>query len=64
MKVRLPLFLYAGTLFYPAFGNNERRVEWLEKLTEAGCPVPTLIHPTAYVSPKATIDKGTVIMLG
>ena len=57
-------FLDAGTLFYPAFGNNERRVEWLEKLTEAGCPGPTLIPPTAYVSPKATIEAGTVILPG
>ena len=57
-------FLDTETLFYPAFGNNERRGEWLEKLAEAGCPVPTLIHPTAYVSPKATIGAGTVILPG
>ena len=52
------------TLFYPAFGNNERRVEWLGKLAEAGCQMPTIIHPTAYISPKATIDTGTVILPG
>lgn len=39
-------------------------MEWLEKLAVVGCPVPTLIHPTAYVSPKATIDTGTVILPG
>lgn len=57
-------FMDTGTLFYPAFGSNERRLEWLDKLAEAGCPVPTLIHPTAYVSPKATIEAGTVILPG
>ena len=57
-------FMDTETLFYPAFGNNERRAEWLEKLAEAGCPVPMLIHPAAYVSPKATIEVGTVILPG
>lgn len=57
-------FMDTETLFYPAFGNNERRAEWLEKLAEAGCPVPMLIHPAAYVSPKVTIEAGTVILPG
>lgn len=57
-------FMDADVLFYPAFGNNERRVEWFGKLAEAGCKAPTLIHPTAYVSAKAIIETGTVILPG
>ena len=34
------------TAFYPAFGNNEGRLTWLYRLREAGCAVPTIIHPT------------------
>lgn len=50
--------------FYPAFGNNEGRMAWLEKLTEAGCNIPTIIHPTAYVSPKTKVLPGTAILPG
>ena len=57
-------FMDAEVLFYPAFGNNERRVEWLVMLAKSGCPVATLTHPTAYVSPKATIGTGTIILPG
>ncbi len=52
------------TCFYPAFGNNESRMAWLEKLMEAGCNIPTIIHPTAYVSPRAKVLHGTVILPG
>lgn len=50
--------------FYPAFGDNESRVTWLEKLTEAGCNIPTIIHPIAHVSPKAKVLPGTAILPG
>jgi len=53
-----------NTCFYPAFGNNEVRVAWLENLTEAGCDIPTIIHPTAYVTPKAEVLRGTAILPG
>lgn len=43
------------TTFYPALGNNESRLAWLHRLQEAGCAVPTIIHPTAYVSPTAQV---------
>lgn len=52
------------TSFYPAFGNNDSRVAWLEKLTKAGCNIPTIIHPTAYVSLKAKVFPGTAILPG
>lgn len=50
------------TYFIPAFGNNEFRLEWIEKLEKNGAKLATLIHPSAYVSPTATIQKGTVIL--
>lgn len=50
------------TEFIPAFGNNEFRLSWCDRITQAGGKLATLIHPTAYVSPKATINPGTVIL--
>ena len=52
----------AQTAFYPAFGNNEGRLKWLYRLQEAGCAVPTIIHPTTYVSPTAQVESGVVIL--
>ena len=50
------------TAFYPAFGNNECRLKWLYHLREAGCVIPAIIHPTAYVSPTAQVEPGAVIL--
>lgn len=50
------------TEFIPAFGNNEFRLSWCDRITQAGGQLVTLIHPTAYVSPTATIAPGTVIL--
>ena len=50
------------TAFYPAFGNNEGRLKWLYRLREAGYVIPTIIHPTAYVSSTAQIGPGAVIL--
>lgn len=61
-----PVSSYAQyvTKFDAAFvgiGNNAVRCELLEKLSAAGFEIPVLIHPTAYVSPTATVGAGTVI---
>lgn len=51
-----------NTIFYPAFGNNEGRVSWLKRLTENGCKVATVVHPTAYVSPTVRMAEGNVVL--
>ena len=52
------------TEFMPAFGNNVLRLQWMERIEEAGGKLATLIHPTAYVSPKAHVSDGCVILPG
>ena len=37
-------------------------MEWINRIEESGGQLATLIHSTAYVSPTATIDLGTVIL--
>ncbi|OUQ79816.1 hypothetical protein [Flavonifractor sp. An100] len=55
-------FADGNTEMYPAFGNNELRLSWLDKLEQAHIPVMTLVHPTAYVSPTAKVEPGTIIL--
>lgn len=50
------------TEMYPAFGNNEARLKWIEIFKSDGIMIPTFIHGTAYVSPKAVIECGTVVL--
>lgn len=55
-------FKEGETEMYPAFGNNQRRIEWENKLSDAGVPLAKIIHPLAYVSPESEIANGCVIM--
>ena len=55
-------YMDGQTEFYPAFGNNEARLSWLDQLMDAGCSLATLVHPTAYVSPKAKLHPGTAVL--
>ena len=55
-------FCDSNTAFYPAFGNNQVRLNWINRLKETGCCLATIIHPAAYVSPTAKIMPGTVIL--
>ena len=55
-------FKSADTEMYPAFGNNQGRVDWENKIEEAEIKLAKIIHPLAYVSPKADIADGCVIM--
>ena len=56
------LYIDDDAEFIPAFGNNEFRLQWIKRIEEAGGILATLIHPTAYVSPKAQISDGCVIL--
>ena len=55
-------FSNGNTDMYPAFGNNQGRLNWLDKLEDAGIPVASVIHPTAYVSPTAIVEAGSMIL--
>lgn len=55
-------YISPDTYFIPAFGNNEFRLRWCDRIVSAGGQLATLIHPTAYVSLKASIVPGTVIL--
>ena len=56
--------LEINTHVYPAFGNNEGRLSWLNRLTEMGAQIPTFVHARAYVSPAAVLEDGVVVMPG
>ena len=46
---------------FVALGNNQLRLEWIGHLERAGYILPTLVHPTAYISPSASIYPATVV---
>lgn len=48
----------------PAFGNNEFRLQWINRIEEEGGKFTTLIHLNAYVSPKVHVSTGCVILPG
>ena len=54
-------YIDENTWFYPAFGNNNLRVEWIYLFNGANAQVATIIHPTAYVSPNAVVETGCVV---
>lgn len=56
------MFCDESTEVYPAFGRNESRMEWLERLHYEGIPFPTLVHPSAYVSPAAVLEEGVMVL--
>lgn len=55
-------FADGNTEFYPAFGNNELRMKWINELLEKGMNFATIIHSSAYISSTVTVGAGTVIL--
>ena len=50
------------TLAFAALGDNARRIDVLNDLKSLGFRIPTLVHPTASLSPSADIGEGTVVV--
>ena len=55
-------FADTDTEVYPAFGNNAARMDWMERIRMQEIPVPTLVHPSAYVSPAAVLEDGVAVL--
>ena len=55
-------YISDDTEFYPAFGNNELRLNWIVRIENEGGQLATLVHPSAYVSPSSSIGQGVVVM--
>ena len=45
-----------------AVGDSEMRLGWIKLLTSNGFGIPSLVHPTAWVSPSAKLGVGSVVM--
>lgn len=46
---------------FVAMGDPQLRLQWIEKLDRSGYELPVLIHPQAYVSPSAILERGTMV---
>ena len=59
----LPSSFDVGKTFaFAALGDNARRMDVLNELKALGFRIPTLVHPTASISPSAEIGEGTVVV--
>lgn len=58
------LYIKNDVEFISAFGNNEFRLSWLERIEKAGGKPATLVHPSAYISPRAHVSEGCVVLPG
>lgn len=47
---------------YAALGKNQLRVQWLEKLKDAGYTLAQIIHPRGYISPSAKLGNGICVL--
>lgn len=57
---------FAGKYDYAivSLGDNEKRMDLIQKLLKAGYKVPVIIHPKATVSKYSEIKDGSVILAG
>lgn len=44
-----------------AVGDNRRRIELLQEFSRQGFQLPAIVHPTASISKKAVMEKGSVV---
>ncbi len=44
-----------------AIGDNRARLDWLRRYAAEQLSIATLVHPSAVVSPRATLGAGTVV---
>ena len=58
------LHRFAGSAFVVAVGDNHDRAECFRRALRHGLLAAALIHPTAVISPSASIQGGTVVMPG
>lgn len=58
----MPLYAPKYDGVFVAIGNNALRQKIIDQLKQVeGATLVTLVHPTAYVSPSATVGAGTVV---
>ncbi|MBR5321996.1 MAG: hypothetical protein IKU48_00415 [Clostridia bacterium] len=55
-------YINGETEFYVAFGANEFRLDWVNKLLAKGANVATIIDESAYISPSAVIGIGSAVL--
>ena len=54
----------SGAEFLVALGENQARLAITRQLEAAGVPLATLIHPTAFISPRSIIGRGSSVCAG
>lgn len=56
-----PTLLHAYPAALVGIGHAGTRLHWLRELARIGYYLPTLIHPTAWLSPTASLGPGSVV---
>jgi sugar O-acyltransferase (sialic acid O-acetyltransferase NeuD family) len=60
----LPELVSAYDGFVVAIGNNKVRCEKLDSLAKLGAKIVNIYHPRAFVSDRAEVGSGTLVMAG
>lgn len=55
---------FAGSAFIVAIGDNRTRARCFRNALENGLVATALVHPSAVISPSASVGRGTVVMPG